>query len=85
MEGRRGDEKYDGIVRELADEGLSLDIAEYLDGDVSGDDVYRLLGAGGVRGTLPQGGMVFVSLGHGVFVVSVVPSDFDLPWTGDAA
>lgn len=55
MEGRRGDEKCDGTVRELADEGLFLDVAEYLDGDVSGDSVYSLLGAGGVRGTLPQG------------------------------
>lgn len=73
MEGRRADENGDGTVRELADEGLFLDVAEYLDGDVSGDSVYRLLGAGGVRGILPQGWL------------SVVPSDFDLPWTGDAA
>ena len=59
MEGRRGDEICDGIVRELADEGLSLDITEYLDGDVSGDSVYMLLAAVGVRGTLPQDWLAF--------------------------
>lgn len=85
MNGRRDDENCDGTVRELADEGLFLDVAEYLDGDVSGDSVYSLLGAGGVRGTLPQGWLVFASFDHEVFDVSVVPSDFDLPWTGDAA
>lgn len=84
MEGRR-DEICDGIVRELADEGLSLDIAEYLDGDESGESVYRLLDAGGVRGTLPHDSLVFTSFGHGVFNLSSFPSDFDLPWTGDAA
>lgn len=85
MGGRRGDENCDGTVRELADEGLFLDVAEYLDGDVSGDSVYGLLGAGGVRGTLPQGWVAFASFDHGAFHVSVVPSDFDLPWAGDAA
>ena len=72
-------------MRELADEGLSLDITEYLDGDVSGDSVYMLLDAVGVRGTLPQDWLAFASLGDGVFNVSLCPSDLDLPWTGDAA
>jgi hypothetical protein len=39
MEGRRRDEICDGIVRKLADEGLSLEIVEYLDEDVSGDSM----------------------------------------------
>lgn len=82
IEGRR-DEGCDIIVRELADEGLSLDIAEYLDGDVSGESLCTLLDAGGVRGTLPQ--VVFASFGHRVFDVTLLPSDFDLPWIGDAA
>ena len=82
MEGRR-DEVCDIIVRELADEGLFLDIAEYLDGDVSGESLCTLLDAGGVRGTLPH--VVFASFGHRVFDVILFPSDFDLPWTGYAA
>ena len=79
MEGRRGNENCDGIVRRLADEGLSLD------GDISGVSVYRLMDAGGVQGILPRDGMAFASLGRGVVDVSVVPSDVDLLCTKDAA
>ena len=85
MDGRRGDEICDGIVCELTDEGLSLDMTEYLDGDVSGDSVYMGFDAVGVRGARPQGWLAFASFGDGVFNVSLFPSDIDLPWAGDAA
>lgn len=48
MEGRRSEESWDGIVFELVDEGVSLDVGEYFEGDVSGVSVSRLFDAGGV-------------------------------------
>lgn len=84
-EGNCSNEHCDGIVCELADEGLSVDDPEYLDVDVSGDSVFRFLDASGVCGSFSQGWLVFASSGHAVFNVNWWPSDFDLPWIGDVS
>lgn len=50
FEGREGrrEESWDGIVLELVDDGVSLVVGEYFEGDVFGESVYRLFDAGGV-------------------------------------